>query len=124
MEPESPIPNSQGFSNDPYPDPNQSHSSYWHLFLEDPFKNCILIYGNAFLEVYILSVSLLKSHYTLVEINWNSKNETKSWFLAPHTNEPRLLISMWNFKLNSNLHYPWKTMHICKLYDYDVSSKS
>ena len=29
------MPHSQGLSNNPYPEPNQSNSSYWYLFLQD-----------------------------------------------------------------------------------------
>ena len=34
MEPGGSIPHSQGLSSNPYPEPNQPNSSYWHLFFK------------------------------------------------------------------------------------------
>ena len=42
MEPGGSIPHSQGLSNNPYPEPNQPNSSYWHLFPVVWLQNIIL----------------------------------------------------------------------------------
>ena len=47
MEPGGSMPNLQGFSNNPYPEPDQPSSSYTYFFRSnslDPFYYCI-VYG-------------------------------------------------------------------------------